>query len=252
MSSYVSHTKEISALLSIIKEGKCTTVTTIKQIQQIFIITISQFAALMMLQNKLLFMSDAQAIYTDIFVVIPSSIIMSRFRCNSKMTRKKPRTRLATVRSVSMLLIHCIVHIMHLVVLVICMRYLQHTDVGTKHKVDKLNEISQIGTAVFFVFNFQILYSVLYYTPGAPFRQSKMTNKLLIAFYAMHIVLLFMLLFAVSGMPWSSYSVFVHAARYMDLMKLSSNGMIAIVSLCVSDVFVVHLLSHIISALLKS
>jgi len=252
VSSYVLYRTEISSILAIIKEGKCTIVTTTKKIQQILIITVTQFVSLMLLQTKLLFLSDTQNIYSDIFVAIPLSIIMSRFRNSSKMTRKQPKERILVKQSMLILCVHFFVHSVHLFLIIKCMDYLKYNLALVPRKKSHLSETSQIATAVFFVFNFEILYSGLCYNPGEPFREKRRTKYLFIAFYFIHLLLLGFLLFSVSGVAYADNALSAWLAKFFNLLPISLKGVGAVCVVCASDVFLTQLLAKTINMLLRS
>ncbi|KAI5155591.1 cation-transporting P-type ATPase 13A2 [Nematocida parisii] len=249
VSSYLSYTKEISCILDIIKEGKCALITTLSKIEQILIITISQFNALLILLFKGLFMSDTQNIYIDILINIPLSILMSQFRASSKLSNKRPQKRLAAWPPLVGIVVHCFTHLVHLLILLKYMEYLGHVKVDPS-KPNKLSEQSQLASGIFLMSNLQALYSGLEYTPGAPFRENKSSNKLFMGFYIFHLVFLSLLFIAVSDVSGSNTYFFVKIRSFFNLLPLSLNATLAILILTVSDSFIVILLSKIMNALL--
>ncbi|KAI5148052.1 cation-transporting P-type ATPase 13A2 [Nematocida ausubeli] len=251
VSSYLSYTKEISCILDIIKEGKCAIITTLSKIEQILIITISQFNALIILLFKKLFMSDMQNIYTDILINIPLSILMSHFKASKKLSKKKPQKRLLAQNPIAGIVVHCFTHLIHLLMLFKYLEHLGHVNVMPS-KPNKLSEESQLATGIFLMSNLQALYSGLVYTPGAPFRENKNANKLFIAFYLFHLVLLSILFISVSSIPVSDNSMCVMFRKLFNLLPLSLNATIAILALTVSDAFIVILLTKVLNALHSS
>ncbi|KAI5185822.1 cation-transporting P-type ATPase 13A2 [Nematocida homosporus] len=250
--SYVSYHPEITSILSIIKEGKCTIITTINKIEQILILTITQFIALILLQTHLLFLSDRQSIYSDIFIAIPLGIIMSRFQSSHKMTRRRPKKRLATKLIIISIFIHCFIHALHQLFIIYFMQYFGHTRTEPPFKTGHLCECSQIGTATFFIFNVQILYSGFCYTPGGPFRSSKRSNPLFIAFFLIHTILLLILLLAISDTPLARTYLIKYATNLLDLLPLSVNAIVAIATLSLTDMLLIQMLTRIIQALLHA
>ncbi|KAI5192791.1 cation-transporting P-type ATPase 13A2 [Nematocida sp. AWRm77] len=252
VSSYVSYIKEITSLLYIIREGKCTIVSTIATIELIFVITVTQFSMLLLLQTKLVFLSDAQNIYTDILVAIPLPIILSRFHSNRKMTKRRPKKRLAVKKEICRLFVHFLTHTLHLAILIYSLGTLGLVHTNPPTKIDRLSEVSQITTGVFFLFNFQVLYSGLCYASGEPFREPKRRNFMFVFFFLAHTVSLLFLLFSVSNLPRVQTPEFEKIRRFLDLLPLSLHGVLLILVYCVSDAFIVMLLSKIINVLIRT
>ncbi|KAI5192589.1 cation-transporting P-type ATPase 13A2 [Nematocida minor] len=247
-SSYISYGKEVSCLIDIIKEGKCALNTTLSKIEQILIITISQFNALFILLFRRLFMSDMQNIYTDILINIPLSLVMSRFQCAQKLSRKKPKKRLLKKSVIYGIFIHCMTHCVHLFILMQYMHYLHHTN-SLPPRTNRLSETSQMASGIFLISNIQALYSGLVYTPGAPFRERKRGNKMFILFYAFHCVMISFLLGCVSGAKFADGYVWRKGREVFDLLPLSGAAVFGIVGLSISDGLIIRMLTSVISIL---
>lgn len=252
VASYVSYIKEISSLLYIIREGKCTSITTINTIEQLLIITVTQFIALSLLQGKMVFLSDAQNIYSDIFVAIPLPIVMSKFRSNTKMTWRLPKKRIILKKEIFRLLTHCCSHLVHLFLLIRSLAGLSLTTTIAPKTPNYLSEQSQITTAVFFLYNFQILFSGFCYASGVPFREPKRSSLLFVSFFLFHTLCLVLLLFSVSTAANSDQVVLKYSREMLNLMPLSRPGVFLILVYCGSDMFIVLLLSKIINVLFRT
>ncbi|KAH9386905.1 cation-transporting P-type ATPase 13A2 [Nematocida major] len=251
-SSYLSNTKEISCILDIIKEGKCALVTTVCKIEQILIITISQFCALLILLFNGLFMSDTQNIYVDIFINIPLSILMSRFKPAKRLSKKTPKKKLLRKSVISGMAIHCLTHTMHLFILTRYLKHLGHTGF-VPPEPEKLSETSQLATGIFIISNIQALYSGMVYAPGAPFRQGKGKCRLFIWFYICHFTAISIFLVAVSNTYVSDkYFVCVKSRKIFNLQPLSVNAVLCIVGLAASDSLIIELVSKLTKVLLAS
>ncbi|KAI5171011.1 cation-transporting P-type ATPase 13A2 [Nematocida sp. LUAm3] len=256
VASYLSRNPEISSVLNVLSEGKCAIVTTINKIKQIYILILTQFFALSLMQYHLIFFSDRQTIYSDILICIPLGVIMSGFTANRKMTKKRPKFRLFTRKNVFSLFSHAFIHLLHLLICIWILEYFEHTSI-LKSNQKNLSEISQIGTGLFFLFNCQILYSGFCYTSGEPFRQKRAKNLYFLLFYLFHILMLSFLLVSVSGMyfntpnPQSTLSYPNFLCELLHLLPLSVPAGIGIISLCVSDALLIQMLTRIGKALLQ-
>ncbi|OAG30002.1 cation-transporting ATPase 13A3/4/5 [Nematocida displodere] len=249
VSSYVVYRKEITSLLSIIKEGKSTSVTTINKIEQILTITITQFIALCVLQTQLLFMSDRQNIYSDILISIPLSILMSRFKSSRQMSTKRPKQRIFIKSILLKMALHCSVHFIHLYACIHILRSIENKYIGPPYKLGHLSEVSQIGTGTFFLFNFQILYSGFCYTSGAPFRERKSKNLSFVFFYLAHITILSTFLISVTNAA-KDHPQAIWLRKLLDLCPLEPNSVFVILTVFLSDAFFISFISKVIKALL--
>ncbi|KAI5179639.1 cation-transporting P-type ATPase 13A2 [Nematocida sp. AWRm80] len=252
VSSYVSYTKEISSILAIIREGKCTIVTTISKLEQMLILTVTQFIALMILQTRKVFLSDTQNIYTDIFISIPLAVIMSQFKASHKMSKKRPKTRLLTKKVIFPFLIHCFVHGMHIIALLYFFDDLGLKTINPPFVEGNLSEYSHATTGVFFVFNFQVLYSGFCYTPGSPFREKKSSNLTFIGFFIGHFLFLLFLLLFISIDSLRKNDLSTYLVDWFNLLPISMNAAIYICILCLTDVLLIQMLSVVVRVLLRS
>jgi cation-transporting P-type ATPase 13A2 len=223
-STYLCHEKCISSTVQIIMEGKSTLIATIKKVEQMVVNTFLQFAALSILKVNLKFFSDMQSIYSDIAVTLPLSVLMSKFKSSGKMTPRRPRKRIWSKSTLLSIGGHCAIHLLHILILVwLFSRFSpMYPDLGEESGAvaSVLAEKSKLGSAMFFLYTTQILFSGICYTTGKPFRQTRRSNIPFILFYVAHGVFVVSLVLALSGAADTLPFLGGMLARMREIMAL--------------------------------
>lgn len=246
--SYAVYQKEITGVLEILKEGKCSIVTTICIMSQMIIILSTQFLAMLLLQMHFLFLSDAQAIYSDILLAMPQSVIMSRFRCSKQLTARRAPQRLLQKSTVFTLFLHVFVHSVHLLAVVqlfemmgVTMVINQRTGLFFSSSIPELAETSQQGTGVFLLSTSQMLYSCVCFSSGSPFREKRRKNLPFLLFYAGHVSFLLLSLLAVSDEVFYNNFILGGLPQAFSLILLGPKAISVLLTLIATDIGLIYL-----------
>ena len=106
---FTSKIKDISCLITLLKEGKCSLVTSIQTFKYMMIYSLIQFFNVMFLTILNSYLSDFQWLISDVFVIFPLEFLIARTAAYEKLTKDIPEYSLISFPILNSIILHIII-----------------------------------------------------------------------------------------------------------------------------------------------
>lgn len=233
-STFISTVKNISCVLSVIKEGRCALVTSYSRFQYMLLTCYIQFISLYILSFIMLFLSDKQCAHFDILIVLPFAYFMTEFKPNTELSRNIPKFNLFARKEAIRVAGHIVIDTIFIGLGIVCAKCFESNWIMT----DPLSFAKDSPTSlyVFFITSLQVIVLGYLFSTGKPHRQSRISNKKYMAFFAITT----MLLLALLGIALVDYQGYLYKAyQFVEISNFSRIAIcgILIVNTLISIVF---------------
>ena len=212
-SSFTSKVKDISAVLSVLKEGRAALVGSASRFRFIFLTIMIQFGSLLVLALLQQFLNDWQTTHIDVLSILTLTFSMSKFRASSSLSHFEVTSSLLSKKCVLLLLGNTLIQLsFH----VLPAAFFEHPPGDG----NDFNLKSELGTAVFFITCFQIYTLAFILTEGMPHREPKLKKT---SFLCAWCILVFYTCFLMFNtyFQWVSESFFL---KYYDFASFKTHS----------------------------
>lgn len=226
-STFISTVKNISCVLSVIKEGRCALNTSYSRFQFMLLTCYIQFISLYVLSFVLLFLSDKQTAHFDILIVLPFAYFMTEFKPNTELSKTIPKFNLFDRNEVIRVVGHTLIDTIFIIFGIVCCKNLENEQLFIS--LDSFVKSSATGLYIFFITTFQVIVLGLLFSPGEPHRQNRLSNvKFILFFLVTTLFLLFLLVLCCSGSDGFLF-------RQYQFVEIGNKSKMALCSLILSN-----------------
>ena len=173
---FTSKIKDISCLIDLIKEGKCSLVTSIQTFKYIIIYSLIQFFNVMFLCVLNSYFSDFQWLISDIFVIFPLEFLIARTKSYEKLTKNVPEFSLISFPILLSVILNIIIILFFQVFSIFLLKkkkwYLNICEVD-EEKVFACYE----NNVLFLVGMIQYFIAAICFCVGEPYRKKMFSNR---------------------------------------------------------------------------
>ncbi|XBW38619.1 hypothetical protein QEN19_004208 [Hanseniaspora menglaensis] len=208
---FTSQIFNISCVLNIMKEGRCSIVTSFACFQYMSLYSAIQFITVTILYGQGSNLGDFQFLYVDLCLIIPIAITMSWSSPNyGPLVEKRPSMNLVSLKILLPILINVVIILVVQLIPWIVSKYMKWYEAPIVGGQDTIN--STDNTVLFIVSSFQYICMSIILTQGPPYREPIHENKSYIANIAACLGFTLYLLFG----SYESYSSVLMQLTYMS------------------------------------
>lgn len=172
-SSFTSTVKNISSVLTLIKEGRCALTTSFSRFQFVLLTCFIQYISLLALMMKYHFLSELQTTHLDLLIVLPIAYIMTEFNSSSTLSSSLPEFRLFRPREILRVVGHVVINTLHVIFTIFFFTLKIQDRVDT----DTFMKHTYISTIFFFLTSWQTITIGVLLMKGEPHREPKSHKK---------------------------------------------------------------------------
>lgn len=177
---FTSQVFNISCVLNIMKEGRCSVVTSFSCFQYMSLYSAIQFITVTILYSQGSNLGDLQYLFIDLMLIIPLAITMSWSAPNyGPLVSKRPSLNLVSLKILIPIVINvCLIFLGQMIPWYISrfMKWYVKPVVGGQEDVNSTD-----NTVLFFVSSFQYIFMSIVLTQGPPYRESIFDNHAYVA-----------------------------------------------------------------------
>eukprot|EP01132_Coremiostelium_polycephalum_P000436 gene436-551_t len=196
---FTSTTPNISCCPTLILEGRASLAISFKLFQFMGMYSMIQFTTLILLVFVASLLGNWMYLFQDLYIIFPLVIFMGMTRPSSKLSIKRPSSRLMSGAIVGSLILHILV----CVAFQVAVFFLVRTKSWYNEDVhDEENIITYPTTSLFILGCFQYLIMALVFSMGKPFLKPLYTNRYLFVTYLIALVTTVLILFLPNKNVW--------------------------------------------------
>ncbi|EFA85898.1 P-type ATPase [Heterostelium album PN500] len=180
---FTSTVTDVSCTHKLIREGRASLAVSFKLFQFIGMYSLIQFTTVILLYLKSDVLGNYQYLYQDLWMIFPLVIFMGRTEPCSKLSVKRPSSRLISPAVIGSLFVHVALTAGFQSIIFV---FVQKEKWYTPSSDDGI--ISYVVTSLFLYGNFQYLIMCFIYSFGKPFLKLMYTNKLLFGWFLLNVV----------------------------------------------------------------
>lgn len=196
---FTSRIFEISCLLTVIREGRSSLVTSFASFKFMSLYSAIQFITITILYQRGTNLGDFQFLYIDLIIILPLAIFMSWSKPHPQLIKKRPTANLVSARILMSLILNILLLLIFQVILWL---KIQQEPWYTPPKPSNDDDVNSYDNTLLFLFsNFQYIIISLLLTEGPPYRQKIHQNKPYLLNVVIIVVLSLMLCFTNADSP---------------------------------------------------
>ncbi|PIA14680.1 hypothetical protein COEREDRAFT_88502 [Coemansia reversa NRRL 1564] len=181
---FTSRSADIQCVPAVIREGRCSIVTSFSCFKYMALYSIIQFTTCCMLYSYDINLTNGQFLYIDLFTILPIAVCIDRFPPAERLVSKRPSSRLTSKKVLASLLGNIM-----LVVVFQAVMFLMTEAQTWYHKpkpsipgdADSTPNEGELNTSLYLLSSFQYLFIGVVFSIGPPYRKSALRSYSFVA-----------------------------------------------------------------------
>ncbi|KAJ1852805.1 hypothetical protein GGH12_003257 [Coemansia sp. RSA 1822] len=176
---FTSHVNDISCIVQLVREGRCSIATSIACFKYLGIYSIIQFTTCCILYSYDVNLTNGQFLFVDLFAVLPITVCLDRFEPFSQLVPRRPTASLASKRIITSLLGHTVLTAgfqLSVFAMTASQSWYHAPEPATPGDPDSTPEKGDLNTILFVFSAFQYVFMGVVFAIGPPYRQRAIRN----------------------------------------------------------------------------
>ncbi|KAJ2498447.1 hypothetical protein GGH96_004292 [Coemansia sp. RSA 1972] len=176
---FTSRVNDISCVVQLVREGRCSIATSIACFKYLGIYSIIQFTTCCILYSYDVNLTNGQFLFVDLFAVLPITVCLDRFEPFSRLVPRRPTASLASKRVIASLIGHTVLTAgfqLSVFAMTASQSWYHAPEPATPGDPDSTPEKGDLNTILFVFSAFQYVFMGVVFAIGPPYRQRAIRN----------------------------------------------------------------------------
>ncbi|KAJ2280135.1 hypothetical protein EV176_001163 [Coemansia sp. RSA 451] len=176
---FTSRVSDISCVVQLVREGRCSIATSIACFKYLGIYSIIQFTTCCILYSYDVNLTNGQFLFVDLFAVLPITVCLDRFEPFSRLVPRRPTASLASKRVIASLIGHTVLTAgfqLAVFAMSASQSWYHAPEPATPGDPDSTPEKGDLNTILFVFSAFQYVFMGVVFAIGPPYRQRAIRN----------------------------------------------------------------------------